>query len=233
MSRENKLALIIGFGLVLFVGVLISDHLSEANRQVTADLTVAINPLEETGNDGPSIVEFGTPPPPPTLATTTPTATVPTSVPAAAHVPAPIALPTSVPGPTLHVVAEGETLTSICRQWYDDDGLAAALATWNNLPNPDRLVPGTRLVMPDTASLAPGYLPLPEPVTVVTVSTPPPAAREGVYTVQPGDTLSQIAQKLLGTSRATDQLYALNRQVIGNVDALQVGMQLRYPLASN
>ena len=45
MSRENKLALIIGFGLVLFIGVLISDHLSEANRQVTADLAMAIDPL--------------------------------------------------------------------------------------------------------------------------------------------------------------------------------------------
>ena len=237
MSRENKLALIIGFGLVLFVGVLISDHLSEANRQVTADLTVVINPLEETGNDGPSIVEFGTPPPP-AIATSTPThATAPTTVPAAqpasAHVPIPVPLATSVPGPTLHVVAEGETLTSICRQWYDDEGLASVLASWNNLPNPDRLVPGTRLVMPDTASLVPGYQPLQEPVTVVTVSAAPPAAREGVYTVQPGDTLSQIAQKLLGTSRATAQLYDLNRLVIGDVDALQVGMQLRYPLASN
>jgi nucleoid-associated protein YgaU len=35
MTRENKLALIIGFGLVLVVGILVSDHLSA--RQETAD----------------------------------------------------------------------------------------------------------------------------------------------------------------------------------------------------
>src|SRR5688572_14246714 len=39
MTRENKLALIIGFGLVLVVGILVSDHLSAASRQETADLS--------------------------------------------------------------------------------------------------------------------------------------------------------------------------------------------------
>ncbi|NDC64960.1 MAG: hypothetical protein EBZ59_13495, partial [Planctomycetia bacterium] len=28
MTRENKLALVIGFGLMLFVGILVSDHFS-------------------------------------------------------------------------------------------------------------------------------------------------------------------------------------------------------------
>ena len=28
MTRENKLALVIGFGLILFVGILVSDHFS-------------------------------------------------------------------------------------------------------------------------------------------------------------------------------------------------------------
>lgn len=39
MTRENKLALVIGFGLILFIGILISDHFSVANNQATADLT--------------------------------------------------------------------------------------------------------------------------------------------------------------------------------------------------
>ena len=43
MTRENKLALVIGFGLILFIGILISDHFSVANNQSTADLT---QPLE-------------------------------------------------------------------------------------------------------------------------------------------------------------------------------------------
>lgn len=38
MTRENKLALVVGFGLVLFVGILVSDHYSEANRTESANL---------------------------------------------------------------------------------------------------------------------------------------------------------------------------------------------------
>lgn len=38
MTRENKLALVVGFGLVLFVGILISDHYSEARRAESANL---------------------------------------------------------------------------------------------------------------------------------------------------------------------------------------------------
>lgn len=41
MTRENKLALVVGFGLLLFVGILVSDHFSAAHRQDKADLTVA------------------------------------------------------------------------------------------------------------------------------------------------------------------------------------------------
>ncbi|MFM7807541.1 MAG: LysM peptidoglycan-binding domain-containing protein, partial [Planctomycetota bacterium] len=41
MTRENKLALVVGFGLLLFVGILVSDHFSAAHRQDKADLAVA------------------------------------------------------------------------------------------------------------------------------------------------------------------------------------------------
>ena len=39
MTRENKLALIIGFGLILVVGILVSDHFSTANRQGSVNLS--------------------------------------------------------------------------------------------------------------------------------------------------------------------------------------------------
>ena len=38
MTREQKLALIIGFSLVLLVGVLVSDHLSGARNAHLADV---------------------------------------------------------------------------------------------------------------------------------------------------------------------------------------------------
>lgn len=40
MTRENKLALIIGFGLLLFVGILVSDHFSTGRRQEAANLVL-------------------------------------------------------------------------------------------------------------------------------------------------------------------------------------------------
>ena len=49
MTRENKLALVVGFGLILIVGILISDHLSAANRQEAAKLGV-VDPLSAGGS---------------------------------------------------------------------------------------------------------------------------------------------------------------------------------------
>ena len=46
MTRENKLALVVGFGLILFVGILISDHFSVVRTQAPADLsTLPRDPL--------------------------------------------------------------------------------------------------------------------------------------------------------------------------------------------
>ena len=38
MTREHKLSLVLGFGLLLFVGILLSDHFSAAQRRDHADL---------------------------------------------------------------------------------------------------------------------------------------------------------------------------------------------------
>ena len=52
MTRENKLALVVGFGLILFVGILISDHFSTVRNQQVATLhkppmEPVINPASE------------------------------------------------------------------------------------------------------------------------------------------------------------------------------------------
>ncbi len=53
MNRELKLALIVGFSLVLVVAVLVSDHLSSARRAAMAnlvnDLPSAVNPASVSG----------------------------------------------------------------------------------------------------------------------------------------------------------------------------------------
>ena len=38
MTRENKLSIVIAFGLLIFVGMLVADHYSIANHREVADL---------------------------------------------------------------------------------------------------------------------------------------------------------------------------------------------------
>lgn len=60
MTRENKLALVVGFGLVLFVGILISDHFSTARNQESADIRTGrlIDPLVQSRHDNAHLIEL-------------------------------------------------------------------------------------------------------------------------------------------------------------------------------
>lgn len=49
------------------------------------------------------------------------------------------------------------------------------------------------------------------------------------YTVAPGDTLSGIAERELGSHRQYHTIYEANRDVLEHPDALRVGMTLRIP----
>ena len=60
MTRENKVALVVGFALVLFVGILISDHFSRAQAR-PADLipTGELRPLKGTPLDFSTPMKIG------------------------------------------------------------------------------------------------------------------------------------------------------------------------------
>lgn len=56
------------------------------------------------------------------------------------------------------------------------------------------------------------------------------AAFQAAYTVQPGDSLSAIAERELGDGSRWREIYDLNRDVIGgDPGQIQIGMQLRLP----
>lgn len=95
-------------------------------------------------------------------------------------------------GAAVHVVAAGETLTSVAAA----DGLSVvALAAANGLSPDAELVSGQTLVIPaQSGAVSSGYEP--EPVAAST------GLDEGAYVVQPGDTLSAIAARA-GTSVAS------------------------------
>jgi LysM repeat protein len=105
----------------------------------------------------------------------------------------------------------------------------------------------TQPIMPQVAaepqpaeSLPPAAVPIPAstPTTVTpegthsSTATPPivsktPSAQSDVYTVQPGDSLSLIAERQLCHEPSWRALYHLNRDQISDPRKLQPGMQLR------
>ncbi len=54
-----------------------------------------------------------------------------------------------------------------------------------------------------------------------------PEIEQGIYTVQSGDSLGKIAQKVYGSSRKWQQLYDLNRDSLSSPAALRIGQKLR------
>ena len=51
----------------------------------------------------------------------------------------------------------------------------------------------------------------------------------GVYTVQPGDTLSKIAKGHLGNPGAYMKIFDINKDVLKNPDLIKVGQQIKLP----
>lgn len=212
MTQENKFAIVIGFALLLVVGILVSDHLAELARGDAGTL-VAIDPLEPNGG----IIEYQPlvhPSPPPT-------------VPVSEHaVPATTGMTVIV-----HAVGRGETLSQVAFKHYGDRSLANSLGTYNKLPHPDRLVIGQRLLIPNRPELTslPPTMAAQQSYAVIVESAAVPNVAE--YVVAPGDTLSELAQKLMGSARYTNELLSMNKDRIRSADSLQVGTQLRYPVA--
>lgn len=89
--------------------------------------------------------------------------------------------------------------------------------------------PPVPAVSPPPALVAAAPPPEP-PAAAVPVEEPPadlPAPRS--YTIAPGDTLSGIAERELGSHRRYHDIFEANRDVLASPDAIRVGMTLRMP----
>ncbi|HVS04510.1 MAG TPA: LysM peptidoglycan-binding domain-containing protein [Thermoanaerobaculia bacterium] len=86
------------------------------------------------------------------------------------------------------------------------------------------------------ASQTPGSPGSPAPLgggAAVPASQGAPSAGGQTYTVQGGDSLSKIAQRVLGDGNRWREIYEANREVIGdNPDLIKPGQQLRMPPAT-
>ena len=71
-----------------------------------------------------------------------------------------------------------------------------------------------------------------EPAPVVPDEPDPAPPGPRTYTIAPGDTLSGIAERELGSHRRYGEIFEANRDVLRSPDALRVGMTLRLPGAA-
>lgn len=125
--------------------------------------------------------------------------------------------------PAVHVVLAGETMSSIARDVLGDARYYVQIARENPLVDPTRLRPGQELRLPDPASLR-------ERDTVAAPATADNAAEGEVYTVQPTDTLSGIAQQFYGDPSRWEEIYQANRTIIGDSPrGLRPNMRLTIP----
>jgi nucleoid-associated protein YgaU len=222
MTRENKLALVVGFALILFVGILVSDHFSTARQQESADLVPVRDPLVESRRQNPDLLRVGGQP------TRDPVKTVRMDIPPpettrVSNTPAP---PPAQPVEQHHTVRNGESLSAICSQHYRDASLASALAKYNKIENEDHVLAGDQVLVPSIEKLTGGATAPSRP----TASPPPATVTEATtYTVAPGDMLSEIAEEVMGSARRWRDLYDHNRDVIKDPDHIRAGTVLRIP----
>ena len=108
---------------------------------------------------------------------------------------------------TNYTVELGDTLSNIAQRVYND----SSEVSWKVIYNANKRVIGND----------PNLIRVGEVLYIPPITT-------GTYTVQPGDTLSSIAQYLYGDSTLWRKLYDANKQVIGNnPDSLRPGEVLQ------
>ncbi|HLP85489.1 MAG TPA: LysM peptidoglycan-binding domain-containing protein [Phycisphaerales bacterium] len=246
MTRELKLALIVGFLLVLLVSVLIADHLSGARK---AELASNVTP-------NPAIAPVIAPAPQEPLVTieqgksggikfadNTPAGgavTTPNGQLVANDVISEIGARTGEPVPPPMVGTAKVGPLTISATGTPDQVLGTDTLQGNQQPSPDNTTVADGIkkatemeVKPfggDTVKLAGnGVTVLPEPKIV----PPAPAASEDQwYTIAQGDSAFKIAKKFYGKGEYWKQLQAYNGDRIGKDGTLRVGVRVKIPEAS-
>lgn len=261
MTRENKLALVVGFGLLLLVGILVSDHFSPARVEAAGDLrpggdvgtasqetTWSRNSRgdQEIGTGGPDSdsSDPGTPP-----------EMIPDEAPpiqnenrTGTRSPDPQVVDRDTGGHgastttggnggggsgvlagSIHTVISGDTLEGITVQHYGDRTLVADVARHNRITDPSLIQRGQQIELPPAAVLRGDLAPTTTPAPAPAPQTQPTRPANWYYLVKKDDTLSEIASRQLGATRAWTLIHEMNRDVIPRTTDLREGQRLRMP----
>ncbi len=142
-----------------------------------------------------------------------------------------------------YTVSGGETLQTISMHFYKTPAYAAAIARANPLMDPTKLRAGRTIRIPEDPHNIQGLpqtdiVPAPEKPVEVKNTPAKPSAKPAdstvtrrTYTVQEGDTLSEISQKFYGTHAKTRLIYEANRDKLKSENDLRIGAELVIPEA--
>lgn len=135
------------------------------------------------------------------------------------------------PGFHQYTVQPGDSFQSIAERFFGSGADGSVIARSNPLMDPRRLRAGRVILVPKDPNNIQG-LPVATPQPEKPLGEPPratPSASSRTYTVQNGDSLSLIAQRLLGSSKHADAIFQANRATLGSRDALKIGQVLTIP----
>lgn len=132
-----------------------------------------------------------------------------------------------------YTVKAGDTLRTISMKFFGTTTHAGAIARSNPLMDPERLRAGRVIRVPRDPSNIQGK-PAPQPVVADGGKDKPGRASAAgkppkTYTVRSGDSLSEIAKDLLGSSGKADAIFRANRDKLKDPDDLRVGLVLMIP----
>jgi nucleoid-associated protein YgaU len=219
VTREHKLALIVGFALILVVGVFVSDHFSKARLAKPEDRLATSAGMPKAGQVPP--VAY------PAAQVSDPVAVAPS--PAPQHTPGEFAM--HADRPRLESPLAGDVGNATRGPGLNGGGGDVKL----NSPGPGHVVAANVVDVPGEGSVPVGRnTPRPGDGASRGAGAPTPAlpvssGQLRQHTVAKGDTLAKIATKYYGEGRLYKQLAQYNGSKVGSDSGVNLGTTLQIP----
>lgn len=213
MSNQTKVGLLLGLGVVLLVGIIISDHLATQSQNRITDSGPTVSTIGEINNTNQ---------PPGIRDAFLPQAPIPTqdyaigNPQAAAGAQLPPVMVRSAPVQE-NAASTNTPPTAIATDPRSLTGNAAMVS----VSNPTAPAGGTQTALVNPLPQQPAAIPTPAPQA--------PTKPQRTYVIKEGDTLSSIASATLGSRNRWKDILDANTKTLGNAKGLKIGTQIVIP----